>query len=197
MLVFPRPWSRGWSRRGRCPEIDLPEDISPEMGGPSSDLAPKLTDAQSRAAKRLIEHVQSDGFAASVLDGVTGSGKTEVYFEAIAEALSQGRQCLVLLPEIALTAQWLRRFEARFGMQPTEWHSDLKHTQRRRNWRSIAFGRARIVVGARSALFLPFRELGLIRRRRRARHRVQAGGRGDVQRARIWRSCARRSPDLR
>ena len=153
---------QGLVAAGTLSEIDLPEDISPEMGGPSSDLAPKLTDAQSRAAKRLIEHVQSDGFAASVLDGVTGSGKTEVYFEAIAEALSQGRQCLVLLPEIALTAQWLRRFEARFGMQPTEWHSDLKHTQRRRNWRSIAFGRARIVVGARSALFLPFRELGLI-----------------------------------
>jgi primosomal protein N' (replication factor Y) (superfamily II helicase) len=97
-----------------------------------------------------------------LLDGVTGSGKTEVYFEAIAEALRQNRQILVLLPEIALTEPFLRRFEARFGHQPVAWHSDLRQSQRRRAWRAIATGEAKVVVGARSALFLPYRNLGLI-----------------------------------
>jgi primosomal protein N' (replication factor Y) len=97
-----------------------------------------------------------------LLDGVTGSGKTEVYFEAIAEALRLDRQILVLLPEIALTEPFLRRFEARFGHQPVAWHSDLRQSQRRRAWRAIATGEAKVVVGARSALFLPYRNLGLI-----------------------------------
>lgn len=97
-----------------------------------------------------------------LLDGVTGSGKTEVYFEAIAEALRLNRQTLVLLPEIALTEPFLRRFEARFGHQPVAWHSDLRQSQRRRAWRAIATGEAKVVVGARSALFLPYRNLGLI-----------------------------------
>ena len=154
---------QGLLTAGSLTEVALPEEVgeasTEELPG---GVAPELTEPQARAAEALIAHIRSGGFSASVLDGVTGSGKTEVYFEAIAETLAQGHQCLVLLPEIALTAQWLRRFAARFGVRPTEWHSDLKQTQRRRNWRSIAFGRARIVVGARSALFLPFDDLGLI-----------------------------------
>ena len=97
-----------------------------------------------------------------LLDGVTGSGKTEVYFEAIAECLRQGKQALVLLPEIALTEPFLKRFEARFGCAPVAWHSDLRSSQRRRAWRGIASGEAAVTVGARSALFLPYPNLGLI-----------------------------------
>ena len=91
-----------------------------------------------------------------------GAGKTEVYFEAIAAALASGRQVLVLLPEIALTAQWLKRFEDRFGAMPASWHSGLTSLERRETWRAIAEGRVGVVVGARSALFLPFANLGLI-----------------------------------
>src|SRR5204862_7762415 len=102
------------------------------------------------------------GFDPVLLDGVTGSGKTEVYFEAIAECLRQGKQALVLLPEIALTEPFPKRFEARFGCAPVAWHSDLRSSQRRRNWRGIAAGDAQVTVGARSALFLPYPNLGLI-----------------------------------
>jgi len=123
---------------------------------------PKLSLAQEKAAKKLVERVESGGFHVTVLDGVTGSGKTETYFAAIAAALANGRQVLVLLPEIALSAQWLERFRRRFGASPVEWHSDIGQTQRRDAWRAVAAGRARVVVGARSALFLPFPELGLI-----------------------------------
>jgi primosomal protein N' (replication factor Y) (superfamily II helicase) len=106
--------------------------------------------------------VEAKAFAPVLLDGVTGSGKTEVYFEAIAAALRAGKQTLVLLPEIALTEPFLRRFEARFGHAPVAWHSDLRQSQRRRAWREIAHGEALVTVGARSALFLPYRNLGLI-----------------------------------
>ncbi|MFZ2008359.1 MAG: primosomal protein N', partial [Stellaceae bacterium] len=123
---------------------------------------PTLSPAQARAAKRIVERVESGGFSVTVLDGVTGSGKTEAYFAAIAAALARGQQVLVLLPEIALSAQWLRRFRRRFGVNPAEWHSDIGQTQRRDTWRALADGRARVVVGARSALFLPLPELGLI-----------------------------------
>ena len=122
---------------------------------------PTLSPAQTRAAQELRRAV-GGGFAVTLLDGVPGSGKTEVYFEAIAEALEQGRQALVLLPEIALGAQWLTRFHARFAADPAQWHSDLTRGERRRTWRAVAEGRASVVVGARSALFLPFRDLGLI-----------------------------------
>jgi len=123
---------------------------------------PALSPAQSRASQNLVARVESGGFAVTVLDGVTGSGKTETYFAAIAAALARGRQVLVLLPEIALSAQWLERFRRRFGTAPVEWHSDIGQTQRRDAWRALATGRARVVVGARSALFLPLPELGLI-----------------------------------
>jgi primosomal protein N' (replication factor Y) len=123
---------------------------------------PVLSPEQQRAAASLIEKVEAHAFSATLLDGVPGSGKTEVYFEAIAAALKAGRQVLVLLPEIALTAQWLRRFEDRFGAAPAPWHSGLTSLERRETWRAIADARVGVVVGARSALFLPFDRLGLI-----------------------------------
>ena len=101
-------------------------------------------------------------FSVTLLDGVTGSGKTEVYLDAVAECLRQGRQSLVLLPEIALSSQWLERFERRFGVAPAVWHSDLSSRIRRITWRAVALGEAPVVVGARSALFLPFPDLGLV-----------------------------------
>ena len=125
-------------------------------------LQPVLNDGQQAAADTFVTAVRDGGFAPFLLDGVTGSGKTECYFEAVAEALRLGRQILVLLPEIALTENFLRRFEARFGVAPVLWHSSLKSTERRRAWRAIAFGQAQVVVGARSALFLPYAHLGLI-----------------------------------
>ncbi len=97
-----------------------------------------------------------------LLDGVTGSGKTEVYFEAIAQALAKGKQALVLMPEIALTSQFIARCEERFGAKPAEWHSGVPAPQRGRVWRAVAENKAKLVVGARSALFLPFPKLGLI-----------------------------------
>jgi primosomal protein N' (replication factor Y) len=122
---------------------------------------PALSPDQAAAADRLAARI-GGGFAVTVLDGVTGSGKTETYFAAIAAALQAGGQVLVLLPEIALGAQWLDRFRRRFGTVPAEWHSDVLQTARRDIWRAVAAGRVRIVVGARSALYLPFPELGLI-----------------------------------
>jgi primosomal protein N' (replication factor Y) (superfamily II helicase) len=123
---------------------------------------PTLSPAQKAAADRLVEKVKAHTFSATLLDGVPGAGKTEVYFEAIAAALAAGRQVLVLLPEIALTAQWLKRFEDRFGAPPAAWHSGLTSLERRETWRAIAEARVNIVVGARSALFMPFAKLGLI-----------------------------------
>jgi primosomal protein N' (replication factor Y) (superfamily II helicase) len=124
--------------------------------------APDLSAEQHEAAGRLVAAVKARAFAPYLLDGVTGSGKTETYFEAIAAAIEQDRQVLVLLPEIALTEAFLKRFESRFGAAPVVWHSSLKSTERRRAWRAIASGEAQVVVGARSALFLPYDRLGLI-----------------------------------
>ncbi|GMM60303.1 primosomal protein N' [Novosphingobium pituita] len=123
---------------------------------------PALSDAQGAVAARLVAAVKARAFQPFLLDGVTGSGKTETYSEAIAAALEEGRQVLVLLPEIALTQSFLSRFEQRFGSPPVSWHSALKSSERRRAWRAVAQGRAQVVVGARSALFLPFANLGLI-----------------------------------
>ncbi len=128
---------------------------------PYLPAGPALSPAQAEAAGALTDATRG-GFSVSLLDGVTGSGKTEVYFEAIASALAQGRQVLVLLPEIALSAQFLSRFARRFAMEPAVWHSDLGEARRRDTWRAVAAGAARVVVGARSALFLPFPDLGLI-----------------------------------
>ena len=128
--------------------------------------APALTPEQRRAADALKAAVAapSPRYAAFLLDGVTGSGKTEVYFEAIARLLAcaPGGQVLVMLPEIALTAQWLERFMQRFGAAPVLWHSQMTLAERRAAWWAVRTGRARVVVGARSSLFLPFADLRLI-----------------------------------
>ncbi len=121
-----------------------------------------LTEDQAAGAEALRDALRSGAYGTMLLKGVTGSGKTEVYLEAVAECLRQGRQALVLLPEIALTAEFLTRVEARFGARPAEWHSGVTMTERRRLWRMVGRGEAQLVVGARSALFLPFRDLGLV-----------------------------------
>jgi primosomal protein N' (replication factor Y) len=129
---------------------------------PDPDFAPpEMNEEQVEAAQSLSSAI-GKGFDPVLLDGVTGSGKTEVYFEAIAECLRQGKQALVLLPEIALTEPFLKRFQHRFGCEPVAWHSDLRSSQRRRAWRAIVSGEAKVTVGARSSLFLPYANLGLI-----------------------------------
>jgi primosomal protein N' (replication factor Y) len=152
---------RGLIEAGALVATELPEFARFEV--PDPDFAPvTLNEKQSEAAATLVSHVRTKRFAASLLDGVTGSGKTEVYFEAVAEALRARKQALILLPEIALTVQFLERFAERFGCRPAEWHSDLSQKERTRSYRAVMSAEARVVVGARSALFLPFRELGLI-----------------------------------
>src|SRR5882757_4537320 len=124
--------------------------------------APEFTAPQRMAADILRGAVHHGGFMVDLLDGVTGSGKTEVYFEAVAETIRKGRQALILMPEIALTAQFLDRFAQRFGVRPAEWHSELSPRKRARTWSAVAEGQVNVVVGARSALFLPYVDLGLI-----------------------------------
>ena len=152
---------RGLVNQGALEPVTVDCD-RPYPRADASFTAPELTADQAEVAETLVASVRRGGFAPFLLDGVTGSGKTEVYFEAIAENLRNGRQTLVLLPEIALTEAFLRRFEERFGAAPVAWHSSLKSTERRRAWRAIASGEAQVVVGARSALFLPYANLGLI-----------------------------------
>jgi primosomal protein N' (replication factor Y) (superfamily II helicase) len=135
-----------------------PPFATPDPEHPGETLAPD----QETAAVALRQAVAARDFSVTLLDGVTGSGKTEVYLEAVAECLRQGRQALVLLPEIALSSQWLERFERRFGVAPAIWHSDLTSRVRRTTWRAVAEGAASVLVGARSALFLPFPDLGLV-----------------------------------
>lgn len=139
--------------------VDLDRRYPPALPDYTS---PVLNEGQQAAADEFVAAVKDHRFAPFLLDGVTGSGKTETYFEAVAEALRLGRQVLVLLPEIALTENFLRRFEQRFGVPPIQWHSSLKASERRRAWRAIVHGEAQVVVGARSALFLPYANLGLI-----------------------------------
>lgn len=145
--------------QGALIEAETPRDtpyprLDPAL--PGKDLSPD----QAEAADRL--RASQGDFSVTLLKGVTGSGKTEVYLEAVAECLKQGRQALVLLPEIALTAGFIERVETRFGARPAEWHSGVTMTERRRLWRMVGQGGAQMVVGARSALFLPYRDLGLI-----------------------------------
>jgi primosomal protein N' (replication factor Y) len=135
----------------------------PVVAEPDTAYAtPGLTPDQAAAAAVLRASTRAGGFGVTLIDGVTGSGKTEVYFEALAEVLDQGRQALILLPEIALTHAFLERFQDRFGAPPAEWHSDVSPRMREKVWRQVAEGQVRVVAGARSALFLPFQELGLI-----------------------------------
>ncbi|WP_106639702.1 primosomal protein N' [Allosphingosinicella vermicomposti] len=152
---------RGLVKAGAVEAVEV--DIDAPFPLPDPDHAPpELEQQQQDAAALFIDAVQKAEFAPFLLDGVTGSGKTEVYFEAVAQALRNDRQTLVLLPEIALTEPFLKRFSARFGVEPVAWHSGLRQSQRRRAWRAISAGQARVVVGARSALFLPYANLGLI-----------------------------------
>jgi primosomal protein N' (replication factor Y) len=125
-------------------------------------LAPEFTQAQRKAADALRATVDRGGFSVTLVDGVTGSGKTEVYFEAVAETIRRGGQVLILMPEIALTAQFLDRFAQRFGVRPAEWHSEIAPRLRARTWAGVAAGEVPVIVGARSALFLPYADLGLI-----------------------------------
>lgn len=142
-------------------EEDSPRDLPFQRLDP--DLPSKeLTEDQATASAVLAAGVSSGEYGTTLLRGVTGSGKTEVYLEAVAAALRAGRQALVLLPEIALTAEFYTRVEARFGAKPAEWHSGATMTERRRIWRMVGQGQAQLVIGARSALFLPFQNLGLI-----------------------------------
>ena len=153
---------RGMIKAGEMTAVE----IKGEEPFPQPDVmleAPNLSREQERAGDHFRALVRRDKFQASLLEGVTGAGKTEVYFEAVHEALLKKEdQILVLVPEIALTAQWLDRFKERFGEEPVIWHSELTPAQRRRAWWGVIKGEARVVVGARSALFLPFRNLGLI-----------------------------------
>ncbi len=130
---------------------------------PDADFAvPALNPAQTTAANELRDAVRAKKFSVNLLDGVTGSGKTEVYFEAVAEILKQKRQALILLPEIALTTRFLDRFAERFGNRPAEWHSAIAPRKRARTWEGVSKGEISVVAGARSALFLPFNDLALI-----------------------------------
>ncbi len=151
---------KGLVKLGVVLEEDAPRDL------PYPTLDPKgaahLMGDQVAAGDALVASVAQGGYSCTLLKGVTGSGKTEVYLEAVAECLRMGRQALVLLPEISLTADFLARVQGRFGARPAEWHSGVTMTERRRLWRMVGQGDASFVVGARSALFLPFRDLGLI-----------------------------------
>ncbi|MGF1454371.1 MAG: primosomal protein N' [Alphaproteobacteria bacterium] len=152
---------KGLVEAGALLALSVSEDAPlpvPRPDGP----ARVLSERQAAAARTLCEAVRTRNFAPILLDGVTGSGKTEVYFEAVAEALRGPGQVLILLPEIALTVQFLERFATRFGCHPAPWHSDVGQKTRRRVWRHVASGQARVVVGARSALFLPFTDLSLV-----------------------------------
>ncbi|HXW30594.1 MAG TPA: primosomal protein N' [Xanthobacteraceae bacterium] len=145
---------------GTLESLAFPPETVP---APDPDhAAATLTPAQRAAVAALTATLAEGRYAVTLIDGVTGSGKTEVYFEALADTLRRGRQVLILLPEIALTAQFLDRFAARFAVRPAQWHSALTPRRRERTWTGVAAGEVRVVVGARSALFLPFAELGLI-----------------------------------
>jgi primosomal protein N' (replication factor Y) len=152
---------KGLVTQGAVAEQDTPRDVPFRRLDPAH-AGKDLTEDQATCAETLKASVATCTYGTTLLRGVTGSGKTEVYLEAVAEALRQNRQALVLLPEIALTAQFLTRVEARFGAKPAEWHSGVTMTERRRIWKMVGEGGAQLVIGARSALFLPYRDLGLI-----------------------------------
>ena len=152
---------KGLVKQGAVSEEDAPRDVpyprlDPDYGGK------ELSADQADGAEVLRAALRTDAYGTTLLKGVTGSGKTEVSLEAVAECLRIGRQALVLLPEIALSGEFINRVEARFGFKPAEWHSGVTMTERRRCWKMVGQGAAQLIVGARSALFLPFQNLGLI-----------------------------------
>jgi len=141
--------------------VDLPPPLL--VKPPDPDLPPPDFNEEQALARAHLQHVmRQHKFTTILLDGITGSGKTEVYFEALAATIKQGRQALILLPEIALTQQFLNRFSRRFGSAPAQWHSDISPRAREKLWRQVIEGRIQVVAGARSALFLPFADLGVI-----------------------------------
>lgn len=150
----------GLERAGAIERLEIA--APPVVLRPDPEASPAvLNDEQSRALAQILA-LDAAEFGVALLDGVTGGGKTEVFFEAVADTLRAGRQSLILLPEIALTNTFIDRFTKRFGTRPAEWHSDMTPVQRAKVWRGVLEGSVRAVVGARSALFLPFRELGLL-----------------------------------
>jgi primosomal protein N' (replication factor Y) len=152
---------KGLVKQNALEEQDTPRDAPfPRLDADRARVS--LTEEQATAAALLGDAAKSGAYSTTLLRGVTGAGKTEVYLEAVAETIRQGRQALVLLPEIALTAEFITRVEARFGARPAEWHSGATMTERRRIWKMVGRGDCQVVVGARSALFLPFQDLGLI-----------------------------------
>ncbi len=151
---------KGLVALGVVAEEEAPKDLPYPALRPLASA--RLEGDQVGAGDALAATMAAGGYSCTLLKGVTGSGKTEVYLEAVAECLKAGRQALVLCPEIALTAEFLARVEARFGGRAAEWHSGITQTERRRLWKMVGQGGASLVVGARSALFLPFRDLGLI-----------------------------------
>lgn len=150
----------GLERAGALERLTIPPP--PIALPPDPDARPAALSPEQQAALDDIRRLDPHKFGVALLDGVTGGGKTEVFFEAVADTLRAGRQAVILLPEIALTHTFLDRFTKRFGERPAEWHSDMTPVQRARVWRGVLKGDVRAVVGARSALFLPFRELGLL-----------------------------------
>ncbi len=152
---------KGMVSKGVIEAVDL--FAAPPCHNPDIDATgPALSRDQDAAARQLGGMVKDGGYGVVLLDGVTGAGKTEVYFEAVVEAVRKGQQVLILLPEIALSNAFLERFQRRFGCNPALWHSGLSPAQRRNTWRGVAQGQSQVVIGARSALFLPYRNLGLI-----------------------------------
>src|ERR1700687_3654760 len=139
----------------------MPRALAPPAPDPSFS-APDFSRPQRTAVDAMRALAANGSFHGALLDGVPGSGKTEVYFEAIAEIIRRGKQSLILMPEIALTGQFLDRFAQRFGVRPLEWHSELTPRTRQRNWAEIAAGGDRGGVGGAGALFLPYADLGLI-----------------------------------
>lgn len=150
----------GLERAGAVERIEVPPP--PIALPPDPEAAVPTLSTEQAGALEQIRAIPVDGFGVALLDGVTGGGKTEVFFEAVADTLRAGRQALILLPEIALTNTFVERFTRRFGTRPAEWHSDMTPAQRARTWRAVLNGQVRVVLGARSSLFLPFRELGMI-----------------------------------
>jgi primosomal protein N' (replication factor Y) len=146
---------------GTLETVVLPPELVASQPDPDF-RKPEFSLAQLAAADALRTTVEQGGYTVTLLDGVTGSGKTEVYFEAVAENIRRKRQTLILMPEIALTAQFLDRFSGRFGVRPAEWHSQLSPRKRARTWSAVGANEVSVVVGARSALFLPYADLGLI-----------------------------------
>ena len=152
---------KGLAECGALRGVEAPRDAPYPALDPAAPGKP-LSEAQDWAAGELSTAVRARRFSATLLRGVTGSGKTEVYLEAVAACLEAGRQALILLPEIALTSDFLDRFAKRFGARPALWHSQATEAERRRAWKAVARGEAQAVAGARSALFLPYADLGLI-----------------------------------